>query len=766
MESIGKNEIPECLALGIRAIENNSFNYFLNTQTAIIFSEEFFAYFLGNKKDGDAKGIIKRLYESMPIEKKGCYTVIKSLEKCAISKNNFNLIGEIFRNYQLLFEQNTWKKCITDDSVSFLEECFELFIRVNRWNEFKSATQLLWKVRNATFNNGGEVVAPYKEIFSSLCTKGILEKVVQYQLFGSDEQKAFSDKVMFYFGEEGMLYLLHRLVFSPSKEDRLQLLHILKGYGEDVLSVLKKFLKEDLPWYAIRNLIILVANTENPDTYRLIEGYLLHHDRRIQEQVVAAIFQLGGETMGRRIFQALPVVGDEVKRKIVLQLSSFSDEELGKELVDFLKRRIVDSEPARDELTISIVIVLRSYPFDSVIEGLQEILDDLPQNSAHLSALQEIIIETLQILIPRQKHIAKNIETVSFHQNVLHRDMEGGHFDEDSMAAFLDVVDEEIEINGVESGTAMLLEKSVKTAYDGAFDVAEELCDKVLEINPNALHKVLEVIEIISKKRSLRGGIEEETVWHDLRGFLGDEYWRVLQKMCCIERFSTGEDIVCAGDIDPCLFLINEGQVSVSCNSNGNKIFLEKLGSGGILGVEPFFSSSVWTVDLTASWDSELMVLHKRKFNTMFAYNSALEKKLYEYAIKKENTKQLVMMSGSDRRDTARIRKRMRIYCFLYDVYRSEGTEKRVAGQLIDLSRGGMACSVKIASRAAADKMLGRQIALKFGKEKSDLFHGVIVAVKSISDKENVFSLHIRFYRVIESDLQSVLEKLEQVVVE
>ncbi len=766
MNSIEKNKVPECLELGIRAIENNSSEYFVNTDVANTFSEEFFTYFFQNKESKEFKEVIKKLYALMPAEKKGWYTVIESIEKHAIVNNNFNAILELFGNYQILLEQDTWKKCVNGDSVTFLKECFELFVRINRWNEFKSATRLLWKIRNTTLNNSGKLTAPYKEVFSSLCTKDILEKVLQYQLFGRDEQKVFSGKVMSYFGEDGMVYLLHRLVFSPSKDDRLQLLKILKGYGRDILPVLKQFLKEDLPWYAIRNLIIIVANTEDPDTYQLIEGYLLHPDRRIQEQVVAAIFQLGGDSMGLRIFQALPVVEDAVKRKIVLQLSSFKDESLGEKLVDFLTQRVVNSENSNDELAISAVIVLRSYPYDSVIQGLQRILTEL-QNSTNLPALQDVIMETLHILIPRQRHISKNVMAVSFHPNGLNMDLDGSSFDEDSIGAFLDVVDEEIEINGVESGTAMLLDKNTKAAYDGNLGLAEELRDKILEINPDALKEVLGITELIEKNRSLNAETEEETIWGELHGFLGDQSWRELQKIWRIERFMEGEKIVGVGDVDPCLFMINKGWVSVSCTCNGSEMFLKKLGSGEIYGSRPFFSSSVWTADLVASCESEIMVLHKKDFCAMSEYNPGLEEKLYDYALKKENTKQLVMMSGSDRRNNVRIRKSITIHCLLYDVYRSQGSEKRVAGQLIDLSRGGMAFSIKIASRAVADKMLGRQIALESGNEQSELYYGIIVGVNSIAGKENFFSLHIRFYNTIEADdMQTVLDQLEQGIIE
>ena len=236
-----------------------SLTIFLILKLTATFSQQAHSYFIKKNQGQYFKEFVANIYKRLPTGKKGLLKAVQALESTALKNNNFISISEYFHNYQKLLEEENWKKCINTDSVIFLKHCFELFLRINRWLEFKSAALIMWKIRNATFTDGGDIVAPFKNIFHELSTKDILEKLIQYQFHGSDEQKVFAGKVMAYFGDDGVMYTLHRLVFSPKKNDRFQLLKILKSYGNDTLPSIRKFLDEDLPWYAVRNLIIAVA---------------------------------------------------------------------------------------------------------------------------------------------------------------------------------------------------------------------------------------------------------------------------------------------------------------------------------------------------------------------------------------------------------------------------------------------------------------------------------------------------------------------------
>ena len=490
---------------------------------------------------------------------------------------------------------------------------------------------------------------------------------------------------------------------------------------------------------------------------------MLHQDKRVQLQVVAAILQLGGDSVVQRILQALPVVGDEVKKKIILQLSGYSDEKLGEGLAEFLNQRF-EKKKAGDDLIISGIITLRSYPFDAVIKRLQQLLVLNMRISTGDVLLQNVVAETLHIIIPKQKHIFKDVLAVSFYQNMTNKVTHHGGYDDDAINEFLDIIDEEIEINGIESGTSMLLEKVVQAAYAGKLDVAEMLRDKVLEYNTDALQEVLRVTEIIEENRVNGEKIEDENIWSDLIRTIGEESWRALHDLLRVERFRDGERIVSIDDIDPCLFFINEGVITVTCNCGGKETFLKKIGSGDIYGAGPFFAASVWTLSLESARSSEIMVLHRKDFKAIENLYPGLKEKLLQYVKMKENTKQLVMMSGKDRREEPRIRGNCMVHCILYDIYRNKESGKRISGQLIDISKNGMAFSVKIASRDAADKMLSRQLALD-DSHGSSLCEGVIVGVRETDKQKNRYSIHVRFYTSIKTDaFQEIKNQISNIV--
>jgi len=466
--------------------------------------------------------------------------------------------------YCRLIEDRKCKIIITARLLKFLAKSSGIYVRSSLWNEFDETISVLWKVRNRTFVTDEGKQTPFKDIFSQIAAKDVIEKLLRYYLTGDQKKKEFAVKALGYLGKDASLYLLNRLVFSQNKEERFLLVTLLAVFGEDILATLRAFMEEDLPWYAVRNLITLVGEIGNPRHYSIIEGYLVHPDVRVQNQVITSILKLGGEDLDKRLIQALPIVNDSLKLKLAVQLGSFSSRENVDGMLTMIRQRKKVRTEIREELVRKLCVSLRAYPYPKVIAALKELQREFKQGSS--ANLLITMQETIQRLEPKIRHRLReekaDVETLSYGFGKENdEDLAGG------VKKFVEEIEQMIESGQIDKASSILHKKIVDLARAKDFDTAEILRDKLLEANPDALQDVISLSEKIEEEKTSPSSSLHAEVWEGLFNKFSSTEYDFLLTALRTENYDKGERIVTAGEIDPCLYFLNAGVVQLSCAS-------------------------------------------------------------------------------------------------------------------------------------------------------------------------------------------------------
>ena len=737
---------------GLLELENGRFSVLNNNEFVERLISYLYAQFSEHNAD-NAKKIIDSLFKQLSEKEneEGVARLLGAINLRCLQGSNISLMQYLCLSYSALLAGKKDSTYISEDLCEFFVNAGEFFVRSSLWKDFQNLIDFLWKIKNITYSTKNDKNVQVKTVFYRMATKDVVEKILHYHIKGDSEKKALASRAIQYFGEDAVLYLLNRLVFSKDKTERFLLIKLIGSFGEEIVSIMHKFMEEDLPWYAIRNLIMLVAEIGNPNYYPMVEGYLVHPDVRVQQQVVSCIVKLGGSQQQKRLIQALPVIDDEIKAKLVMQLGAYNDEEIANGLIDLLHKREKLHEGIRENLVYKICITLRSYPYTNVTNVLKYLLKERKNNSNADMKTTIAIKETINILEPQIRHLVKgersSLENLEY------------TLDDDKIVSgpagiddFVENIDMMLQEGELEKATALMYKRIIDLARTKDFHSAEMLRDKLLEVNPDALQDVIRAAEIIEEEKSTPNTSFKIDIWDNLFNKLSSAEYEALLNCFQNENYKKDEKIVSSGEIDSCLYFINAGAVRLSFNSGRQETFLKRLKAGDVIGLGPFFSASVWTVNLTTLQRTQLQVIKRDDFLKISKLHPDLEEKLLEFVKRKETIEDLIKISGRDRRDYARYPVNVTVNNVLLDPYGASEGRRTFQGEMLDISRGGLSFSIRISKKESANLLLGRQIISEIHLKGNDILKcfGLIVGVRYQHEIVKEFSVHVKFYKELE----------------
>lgn len=527
------------------------------------------------------------------------------------------------------------------------------------------------------------------------------------------------------------------------------------------MPVLKEYLKKDLPWYGTRNIILMITAINDPDLIPLTLPCLEHKDIRVQQQVIDCIREVAGEKKKDYLLSALPLVSDELKDQLVVQLGQLGGEDTSEVFLDLLADRESFAPHIRDELLKKIVINLRLCHSVRAVNLLNMLIEERKEiYDPNSDSVVEIAQQTLHFLNSRfgrdeVEETEEIVEEEEIEEEVI--------FDQDPLSKNrakrnLHRVNEEVTVllgkGKVSEASLLLYEKSIEAAKEKDFDSAEMLRDRILEVDPNALTEVIRAGELIEEERSSAISSHHLSIWQDLYDALTTEEFNGLYYILDEKDYHPGDVIVEQGKSLSNLYFINSGQVRLSCQRGREEIFLKRVNPGEIIGASPFFNVSVWTVTLTALTKAQVHILEREKFLELLEQFPGLESCLHDYCTRLDTVPELIKMSGADRREAARYPMSLLVKHTLLDQYGNPG-KRSFKGELADISTGGLSFFIRISRKENARLLLGRGLrtSITLGQGEVVNCYGQIVAVRFQQYVESDYSVHVQFREPKESGL-------------
>ncbi|MEN8199045.1 MAG: cyclic nucleotide-binding domain-containing protein [Thermodesulfobacteriota bacterium] len=650
-----------------------------------------------------------------------------------------------------------------------------------QWRDCDAILKLFRDIQSGELEKSNAIRSIVGRALDGMAADYTLEELTLVCLRGRGERRANAEKTLVLLGRRAAIHLLKHLIDSQKKEDRLRLIDTIPGTCYAAAPVLREYLQKDLPWYGIRNIILLAGAIEEEELLPLVLPFLEHEDIRVQQQVVDCIYELDKDNPGEHLLFALTKVNDELKVPLVEYLGQSREPGAMEFFLDLLGRRDEFSSNVRDDLLRCLAIQLRlsesvravnllNMLVDERKEQFDPELDPVAQAANHslyllaLWAVSDEPEETAEEGEPEpageeavSEAAATEIEeTPTFDKDPVTRDLakRNLHRINEEVAKLLGE-------NRLDDASQLIYEKCIEAAMVKDFDTAEMLRDRILEVDPNALPQLIRAGERIEEERSSAISQNHISLWQELYDSLSTEEFNAIYQAMETKIYSSGSVVVEQGESSPVLYFVNGGQARLSCGDSEEEIFLKKINPGEIVGAGPFFDVSVWTVALTAISKIDVQVLHRDKYLEILQRHPIIEHSLRKFCLRNDTVCELLTMSGKDRRRSARYPASIAVEHTLLDDF-GEESARSFKGEVVDISSGGCSFSIKISSKENARLLLGRNIETKFSVNGGNLTacKGQIVAVriqKGFSDDQ--YSVHVCFDKgIAESDVNRIVK--------
>jgi hypothetical protein len=636
------------------------------------------------------------------------------------------------------------------------------FLGNNFWNEAEELLVLLNKIQSGVLGKSNTIKGMVAKTLDSLAKKDVLGSLTLIYLDLSDNNYKIAGNLLKNLGRRSVIFLLNRLMHSENKEERFHLMHLIQEIGEVAISVFVECLKKNPPWYVIRNIVFMISEIGDTSFFNLIAPYLQYPDIRVQQQVIICIRMFGGKEMQERLLIALSKVHDELKIRLVMKLGRSEGNDVASALLDLFEKRGSFSKSSAEELLERLCLALKAFPCQRTVKNLKLLVEERKGIRTDTDKILIIAEEVLSVVEPKVRHDAKG-EIDEFDDLSFDSDPALQHNAKKQIRDLIEEVQKVVGNGNIGKATEMLSSEAIRAAKDRDFKVAELLRDKMLEINPMALSQVLEVGEIIEEEKSSTITGHHIEIWSTLYEKMTTEEFNALHYAMKRETYNPEETIVKSGETDPSLFFVNSGLIRLSCICGNKETFLKRLQPGEIIGVAQFFSASVWTVSLVSQNTAQIHVLERDRFIALKDKFPGLETKLHEFCLQYDLVPRLLQMTGSDRREYARYPLSVVIDSKLLDPYGGKEQQHAVQGEVIDISRGGLAFSLGIENNDNAKLLLGRQIISEIHLKSGDTLKrfGIIVGVKLPQIIDRDCSVHVKFYTLMS---QTDMMRLKKVI--
>ncbi|MBU1567871.1 MAG: cyclic nucleotide-binding domain-containing protein [Proteobacteria bacterium] len=308
---------------------------------------------------------------------------------------------------------------------------------------------------------------------------------------------------------------------------------------------------------------------------------------------------------------------------------------------------------------------------------------------------------------------------------------------------------------------ALIMQLLTSNAKAKRFQKAEQLRDWLLQIDSMALVESIRAAEIIEEEKSASISNEYLVIWKKLLDILSPEEFASLYHAMTPRNYPDGEMVVKQGELLPTLFFVNSGHVQMYAESQGREMPLKLFGPGEIMGGDIFFEASVWTVN-AVSKGAFLSLLTLQRLQSQKDNCPALHSKLKDFCTRYISPDILFKKTSRTRRHSERKKVSGRVTIEMLDQH---GNDAGLAGkgELLDLSQGGVALSLRFTKKKNAAALLGQKIRVNIRPDVSTaplLRIGKVMAVRCHDFVGSDYSLHIQFENELSSmEIQQVVGK-------
>ncbi len=473
--------------------------------------------------------------------------------------------------------------------------------------------------------------------------------------------------------------------------------------------------------------------------------------------------KLNDPTICKNVLLRMLHNADETRKsQFVMTLFPFANEEIAEKLLVLLGQNAQFSPQIRVKLLVDICQVLGQCRSPAARHALKKVLQDHYSGKTVLHnevryAVQ-VAVAQLELVLPPESSTAVPRTDILAAIELPHAEKPPLSSPSASVKSYAAEVPEGRKIEALlkqgkkGEAIALMLAQIDVCARKKQFDMAELLREWIIQVDSTSLREIISAAEIIDEQKNATISDEHRAVWSKLVGVLSTEEFSSLYHAMEHKHYNNGDTVVDQGQFISVLFFVNRGRVQLFTASHGGEYGLKILEAGEIFGAETFFDISIWTMS-ARSLGADISLLTWDRLLKLKESNPGLRTKVMDFCSQFKLTNISFNKPGTTRRRFERVKVTGKVAVSLLKEMGDEslfGTK----GNLLDLSRGGLALSLRFSKKKNAVALLGQDVRVTVQTDFSShpvQRKGVVKAVQCHDFVGNDYTIHLEFQENLSS---------------
>ncbi len=440
------------------------------------------------------------------------------------------------------------------------------------------------------------------------------------------------------------------------------------------------------------------------------------------------------------------------KPHIINALVPLADEEVANVLLPVLQQRDTFHPDIKEKLLLSLCWALGGSATYDAVAPLKKVLKAYTSTTSpagrEIEAAARLAIQQLESIQSGKAKAPVGETSLKAPPSAKENPTQSGHIENSSEESGLEEqqIQELLGRGQKREAITLVMQLITGNAKAKRFEKAEHLRDWLMQIDSMALTESIRAAEIIEEEKRASISTEYFETWKELLNTLSAEESSSLYHAMTPRNYSEGEMVVKRGEFLPALFFINSGHVQMYADSQGREVSLKNYGQGEIMGGDTFFDASVWTVN-AVSKGAFISLLTLQRLKSQKDNCPALYGKLQDFCMRYISPGDLFRKTNRTRRNFERKKVSGRVTIDLLDQHGNE-TGLGGKGELLDISKGGVALSLRFSKKKSAAALLGQKIRVNIRPDASlepIMCVGQVMTVRCHDFIGNDYSLHIQF---------------------
>jgi len=257
--------------------------------------------------------------------------------------------------------------------VSHLTDLAQGWIRNKKFTDCEPLVHAFRLIISHQIEKNEEIQSAVSAALKEIASDEIVDILMEEIRADKDNLHKEPARIQAMLGEFSLNRFLEILHNSDDSSERVLVLNFIAEIGPGAAQIIIDRLDPHAPWFYLRNLVRLLGRIGKEEHARVLEPLLFHEDQRVQREALKGISNIGGNTRGKILLDALSKCDDLFKASIVATLGSLKYRNALHPLMNLFRAKLSVPEEVKVDLQEKICLALGNIGDKEALPFLTEI---------------------------------------------------------------------------------------------------------------------------------------------------------------------------------------------------------------------------------------------------------------------------------------------------------------------------------------------------------------------------------------------------------